>query len=45
VPTLPPTGKRIDAPCCDVFGLVDGKIIPAPRWSTERICECAGQPA
>ena len=24
--TLQPTGKRIDAPCCDVFELVDGKI-------------------
>ena len=24
--TIPPTGKRIDAPCCDVFRLVDGKI-------------------
>jgi ketosteroid isomerase-like protein len=23
---LPPTGKRMDAPCCDVFRLVDGKI-------------------
>ena len=24
--TLPPTGKRMDAPCCDVFALIDGKI-------------------
>jgi predicted ester cyclase len=24
--TLPPTGNRMDAPCCDVFELVDGKI-------------------
>jgi ketosteroid isomerase-like protein len=24
--TLAPTGKRMDAPCCDVFELVDGKI-------------------
>ena len=24
--TIPPTGKRINAPCCDVFELVDGKI-------------------
>ncbi len=24
--TLPPTGKRMDAPCCDVFELADGKI-------------------
>ncbi|MCX4586338.1 nuclear transport factor 2 family protein [Streptomyces sp. NBC_01481] len=24
--TIPPTGKRMDAPCCDVFELVDGKI-------------------
>jgi ketosteroid isomerase-like protein len=24
--TLEPTGKRMDAPCCDVFELVDGKI-------------------
>lgn len=24
--TLPPTGKRMDAPCCDVFELVDGEI-------------------
>jgi steroid delta-isomerase-like uncharacterized protein len=24
--TLPPTGKRIDAPCCGVFELADGKI-------------------
>jgi ketosteroid isomerase-like protein len=23
---LPATGKRMDAPCCDVFRLVDGKI-------------------
>ena len=23
---LPPTGKRMDAPCCDVFKLVDGRI-------------------
>ena len=24
--TLPPTGKRMDAPCCDVFELSGGKI-------------------
>jgi ketosteroid isomerase-like protein len=24
--TIPPTGKRMDTPCCDVFELVDGKI-------------------
>ena len=24
--TVPPTGKRMNAPCCDVFELVDGKI-------------------
>ena len=24
--TLPPTGKRMDAPCCDVFELSDGRI-------------------
>ena len=24
--TVPPTGKRIDAPCCDVFELADGRI-------------------
>ena len=24
--TLPPTGNTIDAPCCDVFELSDGKI-------------------
>ncbi|MFF3403446.1 nuclear transport factor 2 family protein [Streptomyces sp. NPDC002659] len=24
--TVPPTGKRMDAPCCDVFELVGGKI-------------------
>jgi ketosteroid isomerase-like protein len=24
--TLPPTGKRMDAPCCDVFELADDKI-------------------
>jgi ketosteroid isomerase-like protein len=24
--TLPPTGKRMDAPCCDVFRLKDGRI-------------------
>jgi ketosteroid isomerase-like protein len=24
--TLPPTGRRMDAPCCDVFELADGKI-------------------
>jgi ketosteroid isomerase-like protein len=23
---LPATGKRMDAPCCDVFKLADGKI-------------------
>jgi ketosteroid isomerase-like protein len=23
---LPPTGKKMDAPCCDVFELQDGKI-------------------
>jgi ketosteroid isomerase-like protein len=23
---IPPTGKRMDAPCCDVFRLRDGKI-------------------
>ena len=26
VGTLPPTGKRMDAPCCDVFELASGKI-------------------
>jgi len=24
--TIPPTGKDIHAPCCDVFHLVDGKV-------------------
>jgi steroid delta-isomerase-like uncharacterized protein len=24
--TVPPTGKRMDAPCCDVFELHEGKI-------------------
>jgi ketosteroid isomerase-like protein len=24
--TIPPTGKRIQAPCCDVFHLKDGKV-------------------
>ncbi|HEY4023688.1 MAG TPA: nuclear transport factor 2 family protein [Pseudonocardiaceae bacterium] len=24
--TVPPTGKRMDAPCCDVFELREGKI-------------------
>jgi ketosteroid isomerase-like protein len=24
--TIPPTGKRMDAPCCDVFEVSDGKI-------------------
>ena len=24
--TIQPTGKRMDAPCCDVFRLVNGKI-------------------
>jgi hypothetical protein len=24
--TVAPTGKQMDAPCCDVFELVDGKI-------------------
>ncbi|MFF7590647.1 nuclear transport factor 2 family protein [Kitasatospora purpeofusca] len=24
--TVPPTGRRMDAPCCDVFELVDGRI-------------------
>jgi hypothetical protein len=23
---LPPTGNRMDAPCCDVFGLENGRI-------------------
>ena len=23
---VPPTGKRMDAPCCDVFRIADGKI-------------------
>jgi len=23
---IPPTGQRMNAPCCDVFRLVDGKI-------------------
>jgi steroid delta-isomerase-like uncharacterized protein len=23
---VPPSGKRMDAPCCDVFEIVDGKI-------------------
>jgi hypothetical protein len=25
--TIPATGKRMDAPCCDVFQLKDGKIL------------------
>ena len=25
--TIPPTGKEIHAPCCDVFHLKDGKIV------------------
>ena len=24
--TIPPTGKVMKAPCCDVFHLVDGKV-------------------
>jgi hypothetical protein len=24
--TLPPAGKRMDAPCCDVFELAGGKV-------------------
>jgi steroid delta-isomerase-like uncharacterized protein len=24
--TVPPTGKKMDAPCCDVFEVTDGKI-------------------
>jgi len=24
--TLKPTGKRMDAPCCDMFHLKDGKV-------------------
>jgi ketosteroid isomerase-like protein len=24
--TIPPTGKRMNAPCCDVFRLKNGKI-------------------
>ena len=24
--TIPPTGKRMDGPCCDVFELTDGKV-------------------
>ena len=24
--TVPPTGRKMDAPCCDVFELQDGKI-------------------
>jgi predicted ester cyclase len=23
---IPPTGKRMDGPCCDVFEMVDGKV-------------------
>jgi hypothetical protein len=26
VGTLPPSGKQMDAPCCDVFHMVNGKI-------------------
>jgi len=26
VGTLPPSGKQMDAPCCDVFRMVNGKI-------------------
>lgn len=25
--TIPPTGKRMDTPCCDVFEIVDGKVL------------------
>lgn len=25
--TVPPTGKTIDVPCCDVFHLRDGKVV------------------
>jgi predicted ester cyclase len=25
--TIAPTGKRMDGPCCDVFELVDGKVL------------------
>ena len=25
--TVPPTGKRMNTPCCDVFQLKDGKIV------------------
>ena len=28
----PPTGKRTDAPCCDVFELADGKIKRFDRY-------------
>jgi len=27
VGTIPPTGKEIHAPCCDVFHLKDGKVV------------------
>jgi ketosteroid isomerase-like protein len=27
VGTIPPTGKKINAPCCDVFHLKDGKVV------------------
>jgi ketosteroid isomerase-like protein len=44
--TLPPTGKRMDAPCCDVFELADGKIkrfdcYPGPS-STRTPAPCSG---
>lgn len=26
-PAIPPTGKRVPAPCCDVFQLRDGKVV------------------
>ena len=25
--TIPPTGRSMDAPCCDIFELVDGKVM------------------
>ena len=35
--TLPPTGKRMDAPCCDVFELVDDRAHQRLCFAAKRL--------
>jgi hypothetical protein len=39
---IPPTGKQMNAPCCDVFQLTNGKIRSATTWrrSPTPNCKC-----